>query len=121
MEKITSFTHLNVWKLGHELVLEVYTHTKNFPAEEKFGLTDQIRRCAVSITSNIAEGFTRQSRKEKLQFYYISLGSLSELQNQLLIARDLGYMTKLKFQETAVKTVVIRKMLIGFIKSAKSK
>lgn len=76
--KIKSFTDLNVWKEGHKLVLQVYKLTKEFPKEELFGLTNQIRRAAVSITSNIAEGFSRHSYKEKLQFYSTALGSLTE-------------------------------------------
>lgn len=90
-EKITSFTKLNAWKEGHTLVLIIYRTTKIFPKEEFFGLINQMRRCSVSITSNIAEGFSRNSWKEKLQFYSMVLGSLTELQNQLIIARDVGY------------------------------
>ena len=82
--KIKSFTDLQVWQEGHKLVLLIYKVTKKFPKEELFGLTNQIKRAGVSITSNIAEGFSRQSYKEKLQFYYMSLGSLTEIQNQLL-------------------------------------
>lgn len=118
--KIRSFTDLNTWKKGHELVLEIYKITKQFPAEEKFGLSDQMRRCAVSITSNIAEGFSRKGTKEKLQFYYMSLGSVTELQNQLLISRDIGYIKNIEFQELAEKTVEVSKLINGLIKSLKS-
>jgi four helix bundle protein len=121
MEKIQSFTQLNVWKISHQLVLSIYQATQQFPSHELYGLTNQIRRCAVSITSNISEGFTRQTRKEKLQFYYISLGSLAELQNQLLIARDLKYIKNDSFLSFAYKTVEIRKLLNGIIKSAQTK
>jgi four helix bundle protein len=86
--KIKSFTDLNAWKQGHALVLLIYGMTKQFPKEEMFGLTNQIRRAVVSITSNISEGFSRNSSKEKAQFYFTALGSLTEVQNQLLIARD---------------------------------
>jgi len=78
-KKIQSFTQLNVWKETHKLVLLIYKTTDNFPKKETYSLTDQMRRCAISITSNIAEGFSRQSKKEKLQFYYVSKGSLTEL------------------------------------------
>ena len=71
--KIKSFVDLDAWKEGHKLVLVIYNLTKAFPHEEAFGLNSQMRRCAVSITSNIAEGFSRQSYKEKIQFYSISL------------------------------------------------
>ena len=74
-KKIKSFTDLDTWKEGHKLVLLIYESTKSFPKEERFALTDQIRRAAVSITSNIAEGFSRQSLREKIQFYSISKGS----------------------------------------------
>src|SRR3989338_8067616 len=95
--KIQSFTDLTAWRRGHELVLMVYRKTGSFPQKEQFSLTDQMRRAAVSITSNIAEGFSRQSQKEKVQFYSIAKASLTELQNQLLIARDIGYTEKDNF------------------------
>jgi len=82
-DKIRHFTDLRAWQEGHTLVLAVYKVTKDFPKEELFGLTNQIRRAVVSVTSNIAEGFTRYSSKEKNQFYFVCLGSLAEVQNQL--------------------------------------
>ena len=118
--KIKSFKDLNVWSYGHDLVLEIYKMTKSFPSDEQFGLTNQMRRCAVSITSNIAEGFSRQSYKDKNQFYSISQGSLTELQNQLLIAKDIGYITQKIFSDLADKTVTINKLLNGLIKSSRS-
>src|SRR3989339_456104 len=117
--KIRSFTDLNAWKSGHTLVVEIYEITKSFPKEELFGLTSQMRRCAVSITSNIAEGFSRQSYKEKIQFYSISHGSLTELQNQLLIAMDVGYLKNKTFDRLAKKSVEVHKILSGLIKSSK--
>lgn len=117
--KITSFTDLNAWREGHQLVIRIYKITKTFPSEEKYGLSDQMRRCAVSITSNIAEGFSRKTKKEKAQFYYMTLGSVTELQNQLLIARDIGYLSKEKFLELANDTVVVSKLVNGLIKSSK--
>lgn len=119
-EKIKSFTDLIAWREGHKLVLEVYRLTKLFPGEEKFGLIDQMRRCVISITSNIAEGFSRHSKKEKAQFLYMALGSLTELQNQLLIARDLGYITDIVFKELAEKSVLVSKLVNGLIKSLRS-
>lgn len=118
-DKITSFTKLDVWKEAHKLVLFIYEITKSFPKEEMFGLTMQMRRCVVSITSNIAEGFSRQSYKEKLQFYSIALGSITELQNQLLIARDVGFISNKTFQELAEQTVKVHKILNGLIKKTK--
>lgn len=118
--KIKSFTDLNAWKEGHKLVLEIYKITKNFPKEEQFGLSIQLRRAAVSFTSNIAEGFSRNSYKEKLQFYSMALGSLTEIQNQLLVAKDIGYMAKEKFDKIAEQTVVINKITNGLIKKSKT-
>src|SRR3989338_6455490 len=109
--KIRSFTDLDAWKEGHNVVLSIYRITEKFPKEEIFGLTSQIRRCAVSITSNIAEGFSRQSYREKSQFYSIALGSVTELQNQLLIARDVGHINNLIFKEVADNTVKVHKIV----------
>lgn len=119
-DKIHSFTDLDAWKEGHKLVLTIYQVTKNFPKEEIFGLINQIRRCAVSITSNIAEGFSRQSFKEKVQFYSMALGSLTELQNQLLIAKDVKYLPVDEFQEIADLTIKVHKIINGLIKSSKT-
>ena len=118
--KIKSFTQLNTWKEAHRLVLDIYRLTKNFPREEQFGLTNQVRRAVISITSNIAEGFSRNSYKEKSQFYSMALGSLSEVQNQLLIARDLGYITQSEFTKLANQTITISKLLNGLIKKSKT-
>jgi len=118
--KIRSFTDLIAWKEGHQLVLLVYDSTKNFPKSESYALVDQMRRCVVSITSNIAEGFSRKSRKEKNQFYYMALGSITELQNQLLIARDVKYLTKDDFCNILEKTIKIHKLLNGLIKSSRT-
>lgn len=118
--KITSFTDLHAWQEGHKLVLAIYKLTKQFPDDEKFGLSNQMRRCAVSITSNLAEGFSRKSKKEAAQFFYVTLGSITELQNQLLIAKDIAYIAKEKFKEVAEQTVVVSKLTNGLIKSTKT-
>lgn len=118
--KIKSFTDLNAWREGHKLVIEIYQITKNFPKEELFSLTNQIKRAAVSITSNIAEGFSRQSFKEKAQFYSIARGSVTEIQNQLLIAKDIKYLTVDKFNKVAERTVVVHKLINGLIKYSKN-
>ena len=119
--KIKSFTDLNAWKEGHQLVLTIYKITKDFPKEEIFALTSQIRRAVISITSNIAEGFSRNSSKEKSQFYHMALGSLTEVQNQLLVARDVGYISKEIFNEVAKKTIVASKLIHGLMKTVISK
>lgn len=90
-KKIKTFEDLDAWKEGQKLVLMIYQITKGFPKEELFVLVSQMRRAAISIISNIAEGFARQSYKEKIQFYSISLGSVTELHSQLLISRDIKY------------------------------
>jgi four helix bundle protein len=97
MQKARSFKDLEVWKKAHELALVSYKITHKFPKEEVFGLTNQIRRAAVSVASNIAEGFCRKTTKDKLQFYSIAQGSLSELESQFLIAKDVGYLTSEDF------------------------
>jgi four helix bundle protein len=119
--KIKSFTDLTTWKEGHKLVIAIYQQTMLFPREELYSLVDQMRRCAVSITSNIAEGFSRQSEKEKIYFYCISRGSISELQNQLLIARDIGYLKREDFDTMAEQTIIVQKLLNGLIRSIKNK
>ena len=118
--KIQSFTDLLVWQESHKLVLMIYQATKNFPKEELFGLTSQLRRAAVSITSNIAEGFSRQGYKEKLQFYYMALGSLTESQNQLLIAKDLNYLEQIEFNKIAEQSISVHKLLNGFVAKIKT-
>ncbi len=112
-EKIKSFTDLYAWQEGHKLVIMIYKDTENFPQKETFGLTNQMRRSAVSITSNIAEGFSRITAKDKCQFYSISQGSISELQNQLLIARDVGYLNKESFNKLAEQTIIVNKLVSG--------
>ena len=119
-KKIKSFTDLDVWSKAHNLVLIIYKITKKFSKEELFGLTSQMRRAAVSITSNIAEGFSRQSYKEKLQFYYISLSSLTELQNQLLIAKDINYLNNKEFDQITEQIVSVHKLLNAFISKTKT-
>ena len=118
--KIKDFTDLNAWKEGHKLVLDIYKITKEFPKTEVFGLVSQMQRSAVSITSNIAEGFGRQGYKEKVQFYYISQGSLVELKNQLIIARDIGYIESNVFIKINNQANITHQLLQGLISKTKS-
>ncbi|MDP3954239.1 MAG: four helix bundle protein [bacterium] len=118
--KIESFTDLKAWKEGHRLVLDVYKISREFPREEMFGLANQLRRAVVSITSNLAEGFSRTSYKDKIKFYSISLGSLTEVQNQLLISRDINYLNKEKFDILAQQTILVSKLVNGLIKKLKT-
>ncbi|MAG11767.1 MAG: hypothetical protein CMI52_03085 [Parcubacteria group bacterium] len=118
MKKIRSFTDLEAWKEGHQLVLRVYKITKDFPVDERYSLTSQLKRCSVSITSNIAEGFGRRTNKDKIRFFFMALGSITELQNQLLVARDVGYITPEIFSSCAQSSIQIHKMTNGLIKYA---
>lgn len=118
-QAITSFTGLFSWQEAHKLVIMIYNITKKFPTEERFGLTNQLRRAAVSISSNIAEGFSRKSDKEKIQFYYQALGSLTEIQNQILIAKDIQYVHHDEFEPLAKQTVLVSKLINGLIKKIK--
>jgi four helix bundle protein len=94
--------------------------TKNFPKGEIFALVVQIRRAAISIVSNIAEGFSRRTLADKKQFYFTALGSLTEVQSQLLVARDLGYVAGEDFALLAKQSVIVSKLLNGLIKSSLS-
>jgi len=118
--KIETFTDLNVWKEGHKLVVMTYKITKDFPREETYSLVDQMRRAAASITANIAEGFGRQTYKEKVQFYYLAKGSLSELKNFILIAKDVQYLTEKHFQELVEQSNIVGPLLQGFIRKSKT-
>lgn len=113
---IKSFTDLDAWKEGYKLALLIYQITRDFPKNEMFGLVSQMRRCSVSITSNIAEGFSRDTRKDKARFYSISQGSVTELQSQLLIARGIGYIKRESFEPIARKAVKVHKIITGLKK-----
>jgi four helix bundle protein len=117
--KIQTFRDLNAWKEGHKLVLLIYKTTRTFPGIEKFALVDQMLRAVVSITSNIAEGFGRRGIKEKIQFYYLAQASLTEVQNQLMVAKDVGYIKEAKFKELWFQTIIVHKLLTGLIRSLK--
>lgn len=90
---IRNFSDLEAWQQAHQIALSIYKMTRKYPREEIFGLTNQSRRAAASIGANIAEGFSRNTRKDKVHFYAIARGSLTELQNHIILARDLGYIT----------------------------
>lgn len=118
--KIQSFTDLLAWQYGHKLVVSIYKITKKFPKEEIYSLVDQMRRAASSITSNIAEGFGRHSTKERLQFYFVAQGSLTELKNQILIAKDVEYLNKTDFDFLVEQANMTHKLLQGLITKTKS-
>ncbi len=121
MGKIRSFRDLDAWKQAHKLTLKVYKITEKFPKEEVYGLTAQTRRAAVSIISNIAEGFSRYYYKDKLRFYYNSRGSLSELQTQLIIAKDLDFIIEEEFGNIWEQMEKVSAILNGLIKATRNK
>lgn len=90
-KKLEKFEDLKVWQKAHQLVLEIYKITKTFPQEERFVLVSQVKRAAVSIPANIAEGFKKRGKKDKSNFYNIAQGSLEELRYYLILSKDLGY------------------------------
>jgi len=118
--KIKTFTDLNAWKEGHKLVVLVYKVTKTFPREEVYSLVDQMRRAAASVTSNIAEGFGRQTYKEKVQFFYLAQGSLIELKNQILIAKDVDYLNQIDYIRLVEQANLTHQLLQGLIQKSKT-
>ena len=115
---MTGYENLDVWKKSIILVTNVYQLVKLLPKEETYALSDQIRRSAVSVPSNIAEGSSRNSKKEFVQFLYISLGSLCELETQLLIAKNVGYIPRTENLKNDI--ISIKKMLNSLITSIKN-
>jgi four helix bundle protein len=118
MGEIKNFTDLIVYKKSHELVLEIYSLCKKFPADERFALTDQMRRAAISIISNIAEGFSRSSSKDKAHFYAMAKGSLTEIYSQILISKDLRYISENESVIVLEKVSECIRLISGLIKSA---
>ena len=112
---------LEVWTRSIDLVTKLYDATKVFPPDERFGLTSQMRRAAVSIPANISEGAARQTTKEFLQFLSIAQGSSSELETELLIAVNLGYLPRSEFEDLIADIASISRMLIGLSKHLRSK
>jgi four helix bundle protein len=115
--KVTNYKEMEVWKKGIEIVNLVYGITLNFPKTEMFGLSSQMNRSAVSIPSNVAEGFVRQYTKEYIQFAYVSLGSCAELDTQLIIAKNRGYVSESEFERLENIICEESKMLNGLIRS----
>lgn len=116
---VQEFTDLEVWQQSQSLAVLIYKTTSNFPKSEQFGLTSQMRRSAVSVPSNIAEGFNRFSDKEKLHFYSIALGSVSELQSQILICEEIGYLRPDHKDKFLKQVQSIRKLLFGLLRSTR--
>ena len=112
---------LNVWIFSHEFVLEIYKITKKYPEDEKFGLTNQLRRAASSIPANIAEGNGKQTTRLYIQSLFISKAELNEARYFLLLSKDLNYLMQEKYIELKMKLDRIEMMLMGLIKSLKNK
>lgn len=114
------FRKLNVWEKSHLLTLEVYKATKSFPKDELYGLTNQMRRASVSIPSNIAEGCGRGSDAELSRFCQISTGSANELEYQILLSHDLGYLENLLYEKLTTMVTEVKRMLTSFIQKLRA-
>lgn len=119
--KIRSYRDLKIWQRAIDLVEEIYNVTRSFPSEEKFGLTSQMRRCSVSVPSNIAEGFGRVHNKEYRNFLFISIGSCAELSTQLTISARVGYLEKAKEQRLQDEIDQISRMIMSLTKKLNQK
>ena len=119
--KIKSYQDLIVWQKSVLLVTDIYALTKNFPQDERFGITSQLNRAAVSVPTNIAEGWGRETSKNYLQFLRISRGSVMEVQTLLIISKNLNYISEEKFEILRNKTEEVGKILQGLIKSINEK
>ncbi len=109
-----NFLNLEIWKRSHALTLDIYKNTKQFPKEETFGLTSQIRRSSMSIPTNIAEGCGRNSNQQLINFLQIATGSCSELQYQIILSKDLSYINEQVFNDLHSKVIDIRRMIYGY-------
>jgi four helix bundle protein len=116
-QQYTHFTDLLAWQVGHELVLKLYKVTTAFPAEERFGISSQVRRAGCSVTANIAEGFGRFYFRDKQKFYYYARGSTREIQSFLLIAHDLGYLSNEQFENINNLALRVNQLINGLIRS----
>ena len=111
---LKTFKDLLVWQKAHQLVLRIYKESNSFPVDERFGLTSQIRRASVSVPANIAEGFRKRSKKEKIYFYSISQTSLEEVRYYIILANDLGYWNQPELESLLDE---VGRMIDGLIKS----
>lgn len=116
-----TFRDLSVWQKSMNLTRKVYELTASYPQEERFGLVSQMRRCAVSIPSNISEGYGREINNEHIRFLYISLGSCNELETQLILSKDLAFVTTNACQELVNLVDEVSKMLKSLIYTEKYK
>lgn len=115
MSEILSYKELDVWQQSRVLVKSIYELTKKFPKEEQFGLTSQMRRAAVSVPSNIAEGCGRNHAKDSIQFFFVARGSIYELETQLTLSEDLGFIMKEDAEQNLNQVNRCKKLINGFI------
>ena len=120
-EKLKSYKELKVWQRSYQLCLEIYKITKGFPDEEKYGLTSQLRRAAVSVPSNISEGYGRKTTPEYIQFLYIAYGSICEIETQILLSGDLGYISNGRLEMLKEGIREVERMLKASIRSLENK
>ena len=120
-EKLKSYKELKVWQRSYQLCLEIYKITKGFPDEEKYGLTSQLRRAAVSVPSNISEGYGRKTTPEYIQFLYIAYGSVCEIETQILLSGDLGYIANGRLDMLKEGIREVERMLKALIRSLENK
>jgi four helix bundle protein len=113
---VRDFRELQVWEKAHQLTLAVYQATTSLPPEEKFGLTSQLRRAAASIPTNIAEGCGRTGERELARFLQIAMGSASELEYNLLLAHELGFVDGALYHQLQERTIEVKRMMTGFIR-----
>ena len=118
---LKNYKELKVWQKAYELYLKIYKTTKTFPKEERYGLTSQIRRAAVSIPSNIAEGYGRRTTGEYIQALYVAYGSQCELETQILLAGDLGFIKADDLEKLNKDVGDVERMLKGLIRSLEKK
>ena len=121
MKTQNHWSDLIVWQEAHKLVLSIYTLLPSLPKEENYALADQIKRAAYSVPSNIVEGYSKNSDKDFARFLYISRGSLEELRYFLILSKDLGYISKEKYNKYKVQTEKVSKLLNGLIKAVKGR
>ncbi len=114
-----AFRHLKVWEKAHQLTLSVYEVTRSFPRDELYGLTSQLRRAAVSVGANIAEGCCRKGDVEFSRFLQIAIGSASELEYHLLLARDLGFLPQADHEQISADAVEVKRMLATLLQKLK--
>jgi four helix bundle protein len=120
-EKLKSYKELKVWQRSYQLCLEIYKITKGFPDEEKYGLTSQLRRAAVSVPSNVSEGYGRKTTPEYIQFLYIAYGSVCEIETQILLSGDLGYISNGRLEMLKEGIREVERMLKALIRSLENK